>query len=123
MAISSDRSKQTKAARKDKESRAAMEQKALEGRAHELLRYLKKTNMEVMNDLTFLRLSWLWLYCDPKKELSIDEFMNLTEDQIHERFDNLKSKNHLQKLISFEKVIELYAFENEEVAVPYRYAV
>ena len=123
MAISSDRSRQKKAARKSNESRAALEQKALEGRAHELLRYLKKNNVEAMNDLTFLRLSWLWLYCDPKKELVIDEFMNLTESEIHERFDNLKSKGHLQKLISFEKVIELYGIEDNEVAVPYRYAV
>ena len=122
MAISSDRSKQSKAVRKKKGSRAALEQQALEGRAHELLRYLKKNNVEMMNDTTFLYLSWLWLYCDPKKELTISEFMDLTEPQMHERFDNLKSKKHLQKLIDFEKVIELYGIQDNEVSVPYRYA-
>ena len=122
MAISSDRSKQAKTARKSNKSRAAIEQTALEGRGIELLRYLKKNNVKIMNDTTFLYLSWLWLYCDPKRELTVSEFMDLTEPQMHERFDSLKSKGHLKKLINFEKVIELYGIEDNEVAVPYRYA-
>ena len=118
-----NKSIKTKATPKKKESRVALEQRALEGRGHEVLRYLKQYDLTNLADDNLLHLSWLWLYCDPKKELSIEQFMELTEAQIHDRFNNLKSKNHLQKLNDFKKVIELYALIEGEVQVPYRYGV
>lgn len=121
------RNKQTSAAPDKSKSRAAREQQALEGRGRDIYKYLiKMTKHEkdlFITDLEFLHLSWLWLYADPKRELTVDEFMELTEAQIHERFDKLKSKKHLQKLDTFEKVIHLYAAEDGEAEVPYRYAV
>ena len=122
MAISSDLSKKNKVARKKNESRSNVEQRALEGRCSNIYKYLRERNV-TPDDLELLHLSWLWLYCDPRRELDVDKFMNLTESQIHDRFDGLKSKNHIKKLISFEKVIELYAVEDNCVKVPYRYAV
>ena len=121
MPVSTNKTRTTKAAPKRKESRAALEQKALEGRGHEVLKYLKSRGVVHLTDDNLLHLSWLWLYCDPKRELTIDEFMDLTEKQIHDRFNSLKSKNHLQKLNDFKKVIELYALEEGSVQVPYRY--
>ena len=86
MPISSSTTKTKKAARKNKDSRAAIEQSALEGRGHDLYRYFMKYEMGGLDDLTLLHLSYLWLYCDPKKELTVDQFLDMTEDQIHERF-------------------------------------
>ena len=122
MAISSDLSKKNKVARKKNESRSSMEQRALEGRCIDIYRYLNERHV-TPDDLELLRLAWLWLYCDPKRDLNIGNFMDLTESEMHDRFDGLKSKNHIRKLISFEKVIELYAVEDNCVKVPYRYAV
>ena len=122
MAISSNLSKKNKVARKKSESRSSVEQKALEGRATDIYRYLSSKDV-TPDDLELLHLAWLWMYCDPKRDLNIDQFMDMTEDQIHDRFDGLKSKNHIKKLINFEKVIELYAVEDNCVKVPYRYAV
>ena len=121
MPVSTNKRSTKKAAPKKKESRAALEQKALEGRGHEVLKYLKQHGVTHLTDDNLLHLSWLWLYCDPKRELTIDQFMELTEKQIHDRFNNLKSKNHLQKLNDFKKVIELYVLEEGTVQVPYRY--
>ena len=127
MAKTTARNKQAKAAPDKNKSRAAKEQQALEGRGRDIYKYLismvKQGDGLFISDLDFLYLSWLWLYCDPKRELNIEQFMELTEPQIHERFDKLKSKNHLQKLDTFEKVIHLYAAEDGEVEVPYRYAI
>ena len=120
MPVTTNKRTTTKAAQK-KETRAALEQKALERRGHEVLNYLRKYDLTNLADDNLLHLSWLWLYCDPKRELTIDEFMDLTEKQIHDRFNSLKSKNHLQKLNDFKKVIELYALEEGSVQVPYRY--
>ena len=122
MPVSTNKSTKTKAAPKRKESRAALEQRALEGRGHEVLKYLRNRGVVDLADDNLLHLSWLWLYCDPKRELTIDEFMDLTEKEIHDRFESIKSKNHLQKLNDFKKVIELYALEDGEVQIPYRYA-
>ena len=123
MPVSTNKKTTAKAAPKKKGSRAALEQKALEGRGHEVLKYLKKRGVIDLADDSLLHLSWLWLYCDPKRELTIDEFMDLTEEQIHDRFNDLKSKNHLQKLDDFKRVIELYGIEEGNVQVPYRYAL
>ena len=111
MAISSNLSKKNKVARKKSESRSSVEQKALEGRATDIYRYLSSKDV-TPDDLELLHLAWLWMYCDPKRDLNIDQFMDMTEDQIHDRFDGLKPKNHIKKLINFEKVIELYKFFN-----------
>ena len=121
------RSKKKTAAPDKTKSRAAREQQALEGRGRDIYKYLISMVNQgeglFISDLDFLHLSWLWLYCDPKRELDVKQFMDLTESQIHKRFDNLKSKNHLQKLDTFEKVIHLYAAEDGEAEVPHRYAV
>ena len=123
MAVSTRKVTKELAVRDPKMSRAALEQKALEGRGRDLYKYLIKNKVLGVNDETFLYLSWLWLYCDPKKELTIDQFMELTEQEMHDRFDNLKSKAHLKKLDSFKKVTELYGIEDGEASVPHRYAL
>lgn len=127
MPKTTSRNKKNVAAPDKSKSRAAREQEALEGRGRDIYKYLismvRQNDGLFISDLDFLYLSWLWLYADPKRELTVDQFMELTEPQIHERFDKLKSKNLLQKLDTFEKVIHLYAAEDGEVEVPYRYAV
>ena len=124
MPISSTRTRQiTQAARDKKMSRAAKEQQALEGRGRDIYRYLKKRELTAFVDENLLYLSWLWLYADPKRELTVDQFMDLTEPEVHDRFDKLKSKNHLQVLTDFKKVVDLYAMEDGAVEVPHRYAL
>ena len=104
------------------ESRAALEQKALEGRGRDIYKYIRKHGFNNFDDENLLYLSYLWLACDARRELSVDEFMSLTIDQIKERINKLKTKNHLQKLTSFDKILELCAVKDNEVEVPYRYA-
>ena len=48
--------------------------------------------------------------------------MELTIDQINDRFNNLKSKGHLKKLTDFNKVVELYGLQDGKIQVPHRYA-
>lgn len=123
MAISSSKTKKNGAASKTKLSRAALEQKALEGRGGEVYRYFLKYELNDLNDMTLLYLSWIWMYCDPKKELTIDQFMDMTEPQIHDRFEKLSKKERLKVLDTFDAVIKLYGIEDDQIAVPYRYAV
>ena len=120
MAINSKGTKKNGAA--SRLSRAALEQKALEGRGGDVYRYFKKFNLPNLNDITLLHLSWLWIYCDPKKELTVDAFMDMTEKEVHDRFENLSEKERLKVLNTFDQVIKLYAVEDECVSVPYRYA-
>ena len=95
MAISSSLSKKNKVGSKKSSSRTSIEQQALEGRGRKIYKYFKKMDVN-LEDMSLLYLSWLWMYCDPNRDLSVDEFMEMTEDQIHERFDDLKSKGHIQ---------------------------
>ena len=125
MPVSSGRKKNTKkkVVRDNNKSRATIEQEALEGRGREIYRYLKKNYFVDLVDKHLLYIAFLWLYSDPKKELSVEEFMDLTEPEIHARFDRLSTKSHLQVLSSFEKVIDLYAIEDNSLEAEIRYAI
>ena len=124
MPVSSGRKKtKKKSARDNNKSRATIEQDALEGRGREIYRYLKKNYFVDLVDKHLLYIAYLWLYSDPKKELSVEEFMALTESEIHARFDKLNTKSHLKILTSFEKVIDLYAIEDSSMEAKIRYAI
>ena len=113
MPVSSSRKENKKSlSSNNNESRAALEQRALEGRGRDIYKFFRKFNLTHLADENLLYLSFLWLQCDPKRELSVDEFMELTIDQINERFNNLKSKGHLKKLTDFNKVVELYGLQD-----------
>ena len=123
MPVSSSRKGNKKSVNANKnESRASLEQRALEGRGRDIYKYFRKNGIEHLADENLLYLSFLWLQSDPQRELSVDEFMELTPDQINDRFDKLKSKGHLKKLTDFNKVVELYALQDGKVQVPHRYA-
>ena len=123
MAISSGSTKRNGAAPKTKLSRAALEQKALEGRGGEIYRYFQKYPENNLDDMTLLYLSWMWLRCDPKKELTIDEFVDMTDAEVEKHAEKVADKEYLKVLNDFDQVIKLYGAEDGEISVPYRYAL